>query len=286
MYPAASSSRNAPPMAAGMLLASGNDAANAAAIYLDGSLESFVDKMNQRAQEIGMENTHFVTPSGLDGESEDGLGHYSTAYDMALLAREALKNQRFRELCSSSEYAVELLEPIKRVSYTNHNKLLAQYSGCVGVKTGVTKQAGRCLVSAAEKEGMLLIAVTLHAPDDWNDHTLLLDYGFSQVEAFHLAAGDVNGVVPVVGSEKESVGFTGADGPAIALRRDDVKRIVRKVCIPAFLYAPVDLDDKIGEVRWYLDGELLGSVPITTSESIPAQSKEPGFWARLFGKDR
>ena len=273
-------------LAAGMLLASGNDAANAAAIYLDGSLESFVDKMNQRAQEIGMENTHFVTPSGLDGESEDGLGHYSTAYDMALLAREALKNQRFRELCSSSEYAVEFSESVKRVSYTNHNKLLTQYSGCVGVKTGFTKQAGRCLVSAAEKEGMLLIAVTLNAPDDWNDHTLLLDYGFSQMEAFHLAAGDVNGVVPVVGSEKESVGFTGGDGPAIALRRDDVKRIVRKVCIPAFLYAPVDLDDKIGEVRWYLDGELLGSVPITARESIPAQSKEPGFWARLFDKDR
>ena len=187
-------------LAAGMLLASGNDAANAAALYLDGSLESFAARMNQRAAALGMEDTHFVTPSGLDGEDAQGMAHLSTAYDMALLARAALENQAFRQLCSSPSLAVEFAEPVKRVTYTNHNKLLTQYQGCVGVKTGFTKEAGRCLVSAAERDGALLIAVTLNAPNDWEDHTALLDYGFSQVEPYQLAGGDVRLTVPVVGS--------------------------------------------------------------------------------------
>ena len=114
-------------LAAGMLLASGNDAANAAALYLDGSLESFAARMNQRAAALGMEDTHFVTPSGLDGEDAQGLAHLSTAYDMALLAQAALEDQAFRQLCSSPSLAVEFAEPVKRVTYTNHNKLLTQY---------------------------------------------------------------------------------------------------------------------------------------------------------------
>ena len=119
-------------LAAGMLLASGNDAANAAALYLEGSIEAFADRMNSQAAELGMENTHFVTPSGLDGVDAHGEGHFSTAYDMALLAREALKNETFRELCSSASYPVEFAEPVKQVTYTNHNKLLGWYEGCVG----------------------------------------------------------------------------------------------------------------------------------------------------------
>ena len=121
-------------LAAGMLLASGNDAANAVALYLDGSQEAFAERMNRRAVEIGMGNTHFVTPSGLDDEA-----HYSTAFDMALLAREALKNNKFRELASSGTYQIAFDNPEKKVQYTNHNKLLWLYEGCIGVKTGFTK---------------------------------------------------------------------------------------------------------------------------------------------------
>lgn len=270
-------------LAAGMLLASGNDAANAAALYLDGSLESFAARMNQRAAALGMEDTHFVTPSGLDGEDAQGLGHLSTAYDMALLARAALEDQAFRQLCSSPSLAVEFAEPVKRVTYTNHNKLLAQYQGCVGVKTGFTKEAGRCLVSAAERDGALLIAVTLNAPNDWQDHTALLDYGFSQVEPYQLAGGDVRLTVPVVGSPEEAVSLRGSNGGEVTLPLGQGAQVERVVRVPKFLYAPVEAGEQVGEICWYLEGQLLGSAPLTAAGAAPLQEKAPSLWERLFG---
>lgn len=270
-------------LAAGMLLASGNDAANAAALYLDGSLESFAARMNQRAAALGMEDTHFVTPSGLDGEDAQGLGHLSTAYDMALLARAALENQAFRQLCSSPSLAVEFAEPVKRVTYTNHNKLLTQYQGCVGVKTGFTKEAGRCLVSAAERDGALLIAVTLNAPNDWQDHTALLDYGFSQVEPYQLAGGDVRLTVPVVGSPVEVVSLRGSNGGEVTLPLGQGAQVERVVHAPKFLYAPVEAGEQVGEICWYLEGQLLGSAPLTAAGAAPLQEKAPSLWERLFG---
>lgn len=270
-------------LAAGMLLASGNDAANAAALYLDGSLESFAARMNQRAAALGMEDTHFVTPSGLDGEDAQGLGHLSTAYDMALLARAALEDQAFRQLCSSPSLAVEFAEPVKRVTYTNHNKLLTQYQGCVGVKTGFTKEAGRCLVSAAERDGALLIAVTLNAPNDWQDHTALLDYGFSQVEPYQLAGGDVRLTVPVVGSPVEVVSLRGSNGGEVTLPLGQGAQVERVVHAPKFLYAPVESGEQVGEICWYLEGQLLGSAPLTAAGAAPLQEKAPSLWERLFG---
>ena len=270
-------------LAAGMLLASGNDAANAAALYLDGSLESFAARMNQRAAALGMEDTHFVTPSGLDGEDAQGLGHLSTAYDMALLARAALEDQAFRQLCSSPSLAVEFAEPVKRVTYTNHNKLLTQYPGCVGVKTGFTKEAGRCLVSAAERDGALLIAVTLNAPNDWEDHTALLDYGFSQVEPYQLAGGDVRLTVPVVGSPVEVMSLRGSNGGEVTLPLGQGAQVERVVRVPKFLYAPVEAGEQVGEICWYLEGQLLGSAPLTAAGAAPLQEKAPSLWERLFG---
>ena len=270
-------------LAAGMLLASGNDAANAAALYLEGSLESFAARMNQRAAALGMEDTHFVTPSGLDGEDAQGLGHLSTAYDMALLARAALEDQAFRQLCSSPSLAVEFAEPVKRVTYTNHNKLLAQYQGCVGVKTGFTKEAGRCLVSAAERDGALLIAVTLNAPNDWEDHAALLDYGFSQVEPYQLAGGDVRLTVPVVGSPEEAVSLRGSNGGEVTLPLGQGAQVERVVHAPKFLYAPVEAGEQVGEICWYLEGQLLGSAPLIAAGAAPLQEKAPNLWERLFG---
>ena len=270
-------------LAAGMLLASGNDAANAAALYLDGSLKCSPARMNQRAAALGMEDTHFVTPSGLDGEDAQGMAHLSTAYDMALLARAALENQAFRQLCSSPSLAVEFAEPVKRVTYTNHNKLLAQYQGCVGVKTGFTKEAGRCLVSAAERDGALLIAVTLNAPNDWEDHTALLDYGFSQVEPYQLAGGDVRLTVPVVGSPVEVVSLRGSNGGEVTLPLGQGAQVERVVRVPKFLYAPVEAGEQVGEICWYLEGQLLGSAPLTAAGAAPLQEKAPSLWERLFG---
>lgn len=155
-------------LAVGMLLASGNDAAGAAAVRISGSMKAFVAEMNRRAASLGMNNTHFVTPSGLDAEE-----HYSTAYDMALLARAALQNPLFAGIVASRRMTVSYGQPPYARSLLNHNRLLSLYGDAIGVKTGFTKKAGRCLVSAAEKDGVRLICVTLNCPDDWNTHAAL-----------------------------------------------------------------------------------------------------------------
>ena len=165
----------------GMLLPSGNDAANATAIKIAGSYEAFANMMNARAKQIGMLNTYFVTPSGLEGE-----GHGSTAYDMALLTREALNNADFRAICSQKNSKISFGNPPYDRWLKNSNKLLDYYSGCIGVKTGFTDDAGRCLVSAAERNGVTLICVTLKAPSDWSDHAKMFDYGFSIVKNYDL----------------------------------------------------------------------------------------------------
>ncbi len=265
-------------LSAGMLLASGNDAANAAALYLGGSQEGFAEKMNRRAEEIGMEGTHFVTPSGLDDEE-----HYSTAYDMALLAREALKNPEFRRLASSSTYQVEFLEPEQKVSYTNHNKLLRMYEGCIGVKTGFTKKSGRCLVSAAERDGVALIAVTLNAPDDWNDHTAMLDYGFSAVKSVSFDASGFSAELPVVGSETGSVRVRGGKGGSVSLPVEEADQVTYRVFLPMFCYAPVREGEQVGRLQYYLGNSPVYSIPVFAAESAAVLEKEPGFWESLFG---
>ena len=162
----------------GMLLSSGNDAAEAAAAHFGGK-EAFLLRMNHRAQTIGMEESYFLTPSGLDAEA-DGKSHGSTARDMALLAAEALQNPDFLEICSSQSGHME----VGGVSYwmTNHNKLLDRFPGCIGVKTGYTKKAGRCLIAAAERDGARIIVSLLNAPNDWEEAETLLDWGFSQLK--------------------------------------------------------------------------------------------------------
>lgn len=156
----------------GMMLHSGNDAALTLAVALCGSEQAFVRQMNRRAQTLGLKNTHFSNPHGLDsGEN------YSTALDLALLSREALKNPMFRTVVSTKNIQCA------GQTLTNHNKLLWRYEGCIGVKTGYTRHAGRILVSAAERGGHTLIAVTIADPDDWRDHIALLDYGFAALSS-------------------------------------------------------------------------------------------------------
>lgn len=150
-------------LACGMLLSSGNDAANAAAVRIAGSLPEFAALMNQRAAQLGMTGSSFVTPSGLDAE-----GHFSTALDMAKLACAALRNEDFRAICSQTSMKVQFGSPPADRWLKNHNKLLTTYEGCIGVKTGFTKLSGRCLVSAAERDGVTLVCVTLKAPNDWD----------------------------------------------------------------------------------------------------------------------
>ncbi len=264
-------------LAAGMLLASGNDAANGAALFLDGSQEGFARRMNSRAEEIGMKDTHFVTPSGLDAE-----GHFSTAYDLALLAREALENEAFAKLAASPRCEVTFIEPAHTATYENHNKLLGLYEGCVGVKTGYTKKAGRCLVSAARREGVTLIAVTLDAPDDWDDHTALLDYGFSQLEQARLDGSACVVLLPVVGGGADAVEVHGVQGDTFTLPAGDSGRVTVRVMVPRFLYAPVEAGEQVGELQYCLGGRELARVPLVAAAEVPRQEKQPGFWERLW----
>lgn len=135
-------------LAHGMLLPSGNDAANAAAVRIAGSKDAFAELMNEKARELGLEDTHYVTPSGLDAD-----GHYSSAYDLAILAAYALENPDFREICCKESAKVEFGNPPYGRWLKNHNKLLNLYPYAIGVKTGYTDDAKRCLVTAAQKDG-------------------------------------------------------------------------------------------------------------------------------------
>lgn len=264
-------------LCAGMMLASGNDAANAVALTLADSQEDFAELMNLRAGELSLNDTHFVTPSGLDDDA-----HYSTAYDMAQLARAALKNEDFLKIVSSSTMQVDFQTPERRVSYTNHNKLLRLYDGCIGVKTGFTKKSGRCLVSAARRGGAGFIAVTLNAPDDWNDHIALLDYGFSTVEEISLDGQDFSAQVPVAGGEQETVSVRGGAGGTVSLAHEEAKNLKRTVLLPKFCYAPVQAGEQVGELQFTLDGAPVYTVPIYAEETVPAFVPEPSFWEKLF----
>ncbi len=247
-----------------MLLESGNDAANAVALELGGSYEDFASLMNKRAAQIGMKNTSFVTPSGLDGEN-----HYTTAYDMSLLAASALQNIEFVEISRSLSEKISFVDSDKSVTLYNHNKLLDSYEGCIGMKTGFTKKSGRCLVSAAERNGITLIAVTLNASDDWNDHKKMLDYGFSCIEQ-EVADTDFSAFsVRVAGGDKKYVNI---DCPEVFLNitQNNDNTITRKLYLEKFLYAPVEKGEKIGFVEFYNGGKLIKTVPLTAKDSVSA----------------
>ena len=258
-------------LAVGMLMQSGNDAANAAAIAIAGSIEAFADLMNKRAEKLGMENTRFVTPSGLDDDE-----HYSTAYDMALLLRAAMKNESFRDITSRTSMTVDFVEPSdKQVTYPNHNKLLKLYDGCIGGKTGYTSTAGRCLVSAAERDSLRLIAVTLDDGDDWNDHMDMFDYGFSHYTA--VTTGRFEYTVDVVGGVRDTVRLVSRDENTVVCEREKADDVRVKSFIPPFIYAPITKEDKVGKVVYYSGKEILNELSLYPAEDIEYNSRRRGF---------
>lgn len=257
----------------GILLPSGNDAANAAAVSVSGSIPAFVKLMNSKAQELGLSDTHFVTPSGLDAD-----GHYTTAYDLARLTAYAMQDETFRSVVCCRSADVEFGNPPYKRTLYNSNKMLARYEGAIGVKTGFTDNARRCLVSAAERDGVTLIAVTLNAGDDWNDHTKMLDYGFTQVRAYPLELG-CDTRVPVAGTG-QSVGVYSHE-ETLALTPQQRTRLTRRVMLPAFVYGTVDKGDKLGEIQFLLDGELVRSCPLFADSTVTVQDEELSLFRRI-----
>lgn len=265
----------------GMLLQSGNDAANTVAHVLGGGQEGFAKLMNERAAEIGMKNTNFVTASGLDDKN-----HYSTAYDMALLACECIENPEFADICSQKKAKLTYGNPPYARTLTNHNKLLWKYSDTIGIKTGFTKKSGRCLVSAAKRDGVTLVAVTLNAPDDWNDHISMFEYGFSKCKGTSISC-DLSGVsLKVAGGDKPSVSVKLAYNPEWLSDEESRCRVILK----PFEYAPVPEDSVVGSAVFYSDNGIIDEVPLLAADSVflkpieqePAEEK--GLFSDLIQK--
>lgn len=260
-----------------LMLESANDVATALAYTVGGSIEGFAEMMNKKAREIGAYSTSFKNPHGLDDDE-----HYTTAYDLAKIAAYAMENPVFREIVSTKSITI-----LKNTDYprllVNHNKLLRGYSGAIGIKTGFTKKCGRCLVSCAEVDGVRLVAVTLDAPSDWNDHRELLDYGFTQYENIVLAEpNDYNLSLNVVNGKKSSVLCSNGNMLSVTLKKG-LKNDIRAVFeCEHFLYAPVKRGDLVGKIVYYLDKKEIASLPIYATEDSDAIKYKKSIFERIF----
>jgi len=256
------------------LLASANDAAAALAEAVAGSQEAFVAMMNERAKDYGLISTHFMNPHGL-ADTE----HYTTAYELGVIASHALQNELFARVAKTRHYTFAG-EGITR-SLSNHNRMLVSYKGAVGVKTGFTKATGRCLVSAAERDGVLLIAVTLHAPNDWQDHTAMLDYGFSLLERrVLLREREISLTLPVAGGQASSVAVTNSEALSVLLPKG-YGDLTREVEMPSFVYAPIEKGEVLGRVVFYDNGKAVAFCELVADEAVDALVYEKSFSERI-----
>lgn len=256
----------------GLMLHSGNDAAVALAIYCGGTVEGFVELMNDKARTLGLSNTHFANPNGLDHPE-----HYSSAHDLAALAAYAMENPIFSKTVSTKTLT------LGQRSMKNHNKLLWTVEGADGVKTGFTRAAGRVLVSSAVREGRRLIAVTIRDPNDWQDHKALLDQGFRNYQLKQLvSSGQQLGERFVINGTEDSVAvFATADFYYPVMADEQISVILSA---PEFAYAPVSAGAKAGFAYVCIDDNAVGKVPIAYGQTIelkPIQKRS--FWNRLFG---
>ena len=258
----------------GLLLSSGNDAANTIAISLCGSIEAFVAKMNAKAKELGLKDTSFETPSGLDGEH-----HYTSAYDLSIISAYALKIPEIAKAVSSKEAVLFYGNPPYRRRITNHNKLIGNYPGAIGVKTGFTQKSGRCLVSAVQREGATLIVVTLNAANDYENHKFLYDRNFKKLKLTELS---VDGSFETYLTDGSLIPLE-FNPPAKMLEAGDMEKITHKVYLPRFVYAPVKEGQKIGWVDYYYDGYKFASADITSAFGAEFPPKKPkSFIKRIF----
>lgn len=240
----------------GLLLCSGNDAAVAIADAVGGSQADFVKMMNETARELGMENSSFANPNGLDDEN-----HYSTARDMACLACAAVKNETLVRIASTRTVT------IGGRTMTNHNKLLSYMNGCIGLKTGYTRAAGRTLVSCAERNGQRLVAVTLQDGNDWADHQSLYDYGFSVYPAKRAAVlGQAISRTNVQGGLQSTMDLVAAESFSWPLAAEETIDICVELDGP--LTAPVAAGKKVGQAIFSVNGTEVGRIDLLCGETV------------------
>ena len=254
----------------GLMLHSGNDAAVALAIYCGGTVEGFAELMNDKAHRLGLQNTHFVNPNGLDSP-----GHYSTARDMAKLAAYAMSNPIFYQTVSTKAVTAG------GRSLRNHNKLLWQLEGADGVKTGFTKKAGRILVSSCTREGRRLICVTMNDGNDWQDHKTLMENGFADFSVRQIVnKGDCLGTVRVISGENGKAELIAAEDFPYALTPGEQPEIV--ISKPDFVYAPVVQGQEAGFAYVCLNGRPVGKIPLIYGQTVESETiKKPSLWEKL-----
>ncbi len=257
----------------GMMLASGNDAANVTAYTIGGTVDGFVKLMNQKAKELGMDNTNFVTPSGLDANE-----HYSTARDMATLARYALKNEKLAEAVKTEKAVLNYGNPPYRRSLTNHNKLLGSFEWAIGVKTGFTKKSGRCLVSAAERDGKRVIAVTLKDPNDWQDHREMLEYGLNAIKTIEIKSESEEYTLPVISGQENEIKIKVKPYKISSLNDGN---FTCEIEMPRFVYAPIKKTEQIGNAVYKKNGVVIEKVPLYAECDVKSAEQKQSFAEEL-----
>ncbi len=255
----------------GLMLSSGNDAAVAIALHISGSIEGFAELMNKTAQKIGAVNTSFKNPNGLDAE-----GHYTTAYDLALITANAMQNEKFCEIVATVQKKIPKSEQNHERYLRNHNKMLVLYDGCTGVKTGFTKKSGRCLVSSAKRDNFSVIAVTLSAPNDWSDHTKMLNFAFDNYKAVKIV--EKGSYIQGINVEKGSFPFvklTAKDDIYITAKKNEQVNYDITYKLDENVNAPVYFGKIYGEITITSNGkEYKTSAVADNSISVKITDKE------------
>lgn len=263
----------------GLMLRSGNDSSVAIGLHIGDTLEEFIDMMNNKAKQIGANNTNFTNTHGLHDEM-----HYSTAYDLALITREAFSYKLFEKIVSTKLYTSTREE---NNFYLNKNKTLWEYDGGDGVKTGYTTNSGRCLVSSAKRNNMRLIAVTLNGPDWFNDNYKLLDYGFENFKPYIIYdKGQYIKSVGLNNGKKSNVSLVAKTELIYPLKEEERENIVMNIQIPDSIDAPVEKGEKIGMISTYLNGKLINRGNLVAKESIEKKNKVTQLLDRLKNRNK
>ncbi len=257
----------------GLMLESYNDCAVVLAEHAEGSTEKFADKINQEAKKAGAQNTHFVTPNGLDA-SDDGGSHGTTAYDLALIMKKCIQNEKFLKITRTASYSFQDVSGKRSFTCTNHNSLLSSMEGAISGKTGYTSKAGYCYVGAFEESGIRMIAVVLasgwppHKSYKWTDVKTLAAYGQEHYE-YREIQPDISAVrkISVIGGTKLDVKLNVAKKKVkILLKKSEEVKI--QCSLPKKVEAPVRRGDVIGEIRYMAGKECIAKTRITAQEDV------------------
>ncbi len=253
------------------VIMSANDAAVVLAENVAGSEDAFVQKMNEKAQKLGMKDTVFKNCNGLDEE-----GHVTSAYDVALMSRELIKHQKI------FDYTLTWIDYVRdgQTQLVNTNKLIRSYNGITGLKTGTTSQAGSCIAATAERDSLSLVAVVLGAPstdDRFKDAAALLDFGFAGWAVTVPEAPALENV-PVAGGMEETVAVRVGEIPNILTKTDEKGKLETSVVLKDNLTAPVRTGDVVGTVTYTIDGETVARADVTAGGDVEAVTFSSAFF--------